>query len=102
MQIPSILSPSVPTTSAPVQRQQLVELAQAPTSDQNQQVLAETTQAVAAVGQNQQQQAAADSEQKQQSLTKQLEDSVKQLNNTASLYNSSLLFSVDKDTGAPW
>lgn len=29
-----------------------------------------------------------------------MEDSVKQLNNTASLYNSSLLFSVDKDTGA--
>ncbi|WP_232538589.1 flagellar protein FlaG [Chromobacterium phragmitis] len=100
MQIPSILSPSVPTAAAPVQRQQLVELAQAPASDQGQPVLADTTQAVAAVGQSQQQQAAAGSEQKQQSLTKQLEDSVKQLNNTASLYNSSLLFSVDKDTGS--
>jgi len=100
MQIPSILSPSVPTASAPVQRQQLVELAQSPATDQSQPVLADTTQAVAAVGQNQQQQATGDSEQKQQSLTKQLEDSVKQLNNTASLYNSSLLFSVDKETGA--
>ncbi|MBX9298469.1 flagellar protein FlaG [Chromobacterium piscinae] len=100
MQIPSILSPAAPTTAAPVPRQQLVELNQASSNDQSQPVLADTTQAVAAAGQSQQQQSAADSQQKQQSLSKQLQDSVSQLNNTAALYSSSLQFSVDKDTGS--
>ncbi|ERE19450.1 hypothetical protein O166_20350 [Pseudogulbenkiania ferrooxidans EGD-HP2] len=73
---------------------------QASSNDQSQPVLADTTQAVAAAGQSQQQQSTADSQQKQQSLSKQLQDSVSQLNNTAALYSSSLQFSVDKDTGS--
>ena len=99
MQIPSILSPASTVGTSPVPRQQQVELAQAPSNDQSQPVLADSSQAVAAVGQSQQQQTNADA-QKQQTDPKQLQDSVNQLNNTASLYNSSLQFSVDKDTGA--
>ncbi|KUM04979.1 flagellar protein FlaG [Chromobacterium subtsugae] len=99
MQIPSVLSPSINTANAPAPRQQLVELAQAPSSDPNQSVLADSAQAVAAAGQSQQQQSSADA-QKQQTDPKQLQDSVNQLNTAASLYNSSLQFSVDKDTGA--
>ncbi|KIA81775.1 flagellar protein FlaG [Chromobacterium amazonense] len=100
MQIPSILSPAAPATAAPVQRQQLVELAQAPTGDQSQPVLADSSQAVAAAGQSQQQQSSADAQKKQLTDPKQLQESVNQLNNAATLYNSSLQFSVDKDTGA--
>lgn len=100
MQIPSILSPAAPAPAAPVQRQQLVELAQAPTGDQSQPVLADSSQAVAAAGQSQQQQSSADAQKKQLTDPKQLQESVNQLNNAATLYNSSLQFSVDKDTGA--
>ncbi len=102
MQIPSILSPAAPAPAAPaqVQRQQLVELAQAPAGDQNQPVLADSTQAAAAAGQSQQQQSSADAQKKQLTDPKQLQESVNQLNNAATLYNSSLQFSVDKDTGA--
>ncbi|POZ62634.1 flagellar protein FlaG [Chromobacterium alticapitis] len=97
MQIPSILSPSIPTTSASVQRQQLTELAQASNGDQAQPVLADSSQAVTAAGQSQQQQNQADVL-KQRTDPKQLQESVSQLNNAASVYNSSLQFSVDKDT----
>ncbi|QEL56617.1 flagellar protein FlaG [Chromobacterium paludis] len=97
MQIPSILSPSIPATSAPVQRQQLTELAQASSGDQSQPVLADSSQAVTAAGQSQQQQQQADVL-KQKADPKQLQESVSQLNNAASVYNSSLQFSVDKDT----
>ncbi|RBB92880.1 flagellar biosynthesis protein FlaG, partial [Pseudomonas sp. MWU12-2115] len=78
----------------------LVELAQAPAGDQSQPVLADSSQAVAAAGQSQQQQSSADAQKKQLTDPKQLQESVNQLNNAATLYNSSLQFSVDKDTGA--
>ncbi|AUH49683.1 flagellar biosynthesis protein FlaG [Chromobacterium sp. ATCC 53434] len=101
MQIPSILSPATTAAAAPVPRQQLVELAQAPSNDPNQPVLADSSQAVAAAGQSQQQQSSADAQQKQQTDPKQLQDSVNQLNSMAEeLNNSSLQFSVDKDTGS--
>ncbi|UTH76712.1 flagellar protein FlaG [Chromobacterium sp. IIBBL 290-4] len=99
MQIPSILSPASTVAATPVPRQQLVDLAQSSPNDPNQPVSADSTQAVAAAGQSQQQQSSANQQQNQQSVAKQLEESVKQLNNTASMYDSSLQFSVDKDTG---
>ncbi|MDF0604208.1 flagellar protein FlaG [Neisseriaceae bacterium TC5R-5] len=102
MQIPS-MSPLSPVSVSPTQlnRQQAVELAQNTTQQgATGSVLPDSAQAVAALGQLQGQQAQGDATKQNAKKTpeEQLQESLKQLNNTASLVNDQLEFSVDKDT----
>ncbi|OWY37908.1 flagellar biosynthesis protein FlaG [Xenophilus sp. AP218F] len=98
MQIPSLQAVPVSGSAPTVTNQQLVGLAQ-PGNGQAAAVLPDSANAVTAAGQAQGQQQAASQQQTEPDIAKQLQESVKQLNNTASLYNSNLQFSVDKDTG---
>jgi flagellar protein FlaG len=93
MQVNPLLStlPQVPLT-AQQNQQPAVSTQQAP-------VPAQTNNAVSAVGQSEAGSTKSDATKKPPVDAKELDGAVKQLNDTAQLFNTQLQFSVDKDTG---
>jgi flagellar protein FlaG len=98
MQISSTNGPVLPLVTTPTTRQQN-QLVQGNTADATaNSVTPATSNGVTATGQSQAQNAADDGTQKKKTDPQELQNSVKQLNDVANLYNSKLEFSVDKET----